>query len=98
MDFYKKTFYKTNTGEFLAIETNPHVGLVVTRRESYDVAPPGWLSSETELVDGVLMEVDDWGTTKTAVVPASPEEVIAAWGFDPRTARWSALHRQWMVS
>jgi hypothetical protein len=91
-------FYKTNTGEFLAIETNPHTGLEVRRRESYDVAPPGWLSSETELVDGVLMEVDDWGTTKTAVEPVSPEQVIAAWGFDPRTVRWSSLHRQWMVS
>ena len=44
------------------------------------------------------MEVDDWGTTKTAVVPASPEGSDAAWGFDPRTVRWSSLHRQWMVS
>lgn len=91
-------FYKTNTGEFLAIETNPHTGLEVRRRESYDVEPALWGTADVSLENGVLREENEWGTTKTAVVPASPEEVIAAWGFDPRTVRWSSLHRQWMVS
>lgn len=89
-------FFKSESGELLAIETNSHVGLVVRRRESYDVAPAQWVASEVSLVDGGIREEDEWGITETKVVPATAAEVIAAWGFDPRTAIWSQRHRQWI--
>ncbi len=89
-------FFKSESGEFLAVETCPHMGLVVRRRESYDVAPALWGAPEVTLDDGVLREEDEWGTTTTKVVPATAAEVIAAWGFDPRTAFWSTRHKQWM--
>lgn len=89
-------FFKSESTEFLAIETNPHVGLVVRRRESYDVAPGLWGAPEVTLADGVLREEDEFGVSVMRVVEATVEEVIAAWGFDPRTAIWSQRHRQWI--
>lgn len=89
-------FFKSESGELLAIETNSHVGLVVRRRESYDVAPAQWVASEVTLDDGVLREEDEWGVTTTNVVETTAEDVVAAWGFDPRTAYWSTRHKQWI--
>lgn len=89
-------FFKSESGEFLAVETCPHMGLVVRRRESYDVAPALWGAPAITLADGVLREEDEFGTTIVRVVEAAAEDVIAAWGFDPRTAFWSKQHRQWI--
>ena len=89
-------FFKSESGEFLAVETCPHMGLVVRRRESYDVAPALWGVPAITLADGVLREEDEFGTTIVRVVEAAADDVIAAWGFDPRTAFWSKQHRQWI--
>lgn len=89
-------FFKSESGEFLAVETCPHMGLVVRRRESYDVAPALWGAPAITLADGVLREEDEFGVTSTHITEATAEEVIAAWGFDPRTAFWSRPHRQWI--
>lgn len=89
-------FFKSESGEFLAVETCPHMGLVVRRRESYDVAPGLWGAPEVTLDDGVLREEDEFGVTTFVVVETTAEDVITAWGFDPRTAIWSQRHRQWI--